>query len=208
MPPHRSARPLRPTAPVPPPISGHWRLLYTSLLSRPAHNLTSEPAAPTASTSRFDGIRSAHRLERAEDYCEAVAELSRRTGEARVRDLAALMGVSHVTVSRMITRLTSMGLVAQRQGRPVVLTDAGRRLAADSEGRHAVVLNFLLALGISRDNAEVDAEGIEHHVCAETIAAMLAHTRLLQETAARAAAPRKRTAKSSAPAPRRKRGSA
>ncbi len=141
----------------------------------------SPSALQSRSTCRFDGIRSAHRAERTEDYCEAVAELSRRTGEARVRDLSAMMGVSHVTVSRMITRLTSLGLVAQRQGRPVVLTDSGRKLAADSESRHAVVLNFLLALGVPRESAEADAEGIEHHVSRHSIDAMLRHTRALNE---------------------------
>ena len=158
---------------------------------KPVNFNDSDPTAPAAaaaapqpqSTCRFDGIRSAHRAERTEDYCEAVAELSRRTGEARVRDLSTMMGVSHVTVSRMITRLTSLGLVARRQGRPVVLTDSGRKLAADSESRHAVVLNFLLALNVPRESAEADAEGIEHHVSRHTIEAMLRYTRSVSEPA-------------------------
>lgn len=154
-----------------------------SNLAAPAAAATAATAPQPQSTCRFDGIRSAHRAERTEDYCEAVAELSRRTGEARVRDLSAMMGVSHVTVSRMITRLTSLGLVAQRHGRPVVLTDSGRKLAADSESRHAVVLNFLIALGVPRESAEADAEGIEHHVSRHTIDAMLRHTRSLSEPA-------------------------
>lgn len=127
--------------------------------------------------TRFDGIRSAHRAERAEDYCEAIAELTRTVGEARVRDLAQFMGISHVSVSRTLGRLTKAGLVAQRQSRPVVLTDAGRALAAAAEARHASVLRFLVALGVSQEQAECDAEGIEHHVSAETIQAMLRFTR-------------------------------
>ncbi|MBT3930232.1 MAG: transcriptional regulator MntR, partial [Rhodospirillaceae bacterium] len=44
-------------------------------------------------------------------------------------------------------------------------------LAAASRKRHQIVLNFLRAIGVSARNAELDAEGIEHYVSAETLAA-------------------------------------
>jgi len=124
-------------------------------------------------SQRFAGTRSAHRAEIAEDYCEAIAGLMRNHGEARVRDLASMMGVSHVTVSRTLARLRRDGLVAGRQTRNISLSDDGRRLAEASEARHAVVRNFLISLGVPTPQAETDAEGIEHHVSAETLAAML-----------------------------------
>lgn len=124
-------------------------------------------------SQRFAGTRSAHRAELAEDYCEAIAGLMRNHGEARVRDLANMMGVSHVTVSRTLARLRRDGLVAGRQTRNISLSDDGRRLAEASEARHAVVRNFLISLGVPTPQAETDAEGIEHHVSAETLAAML-----------------------------------
>ena len=55
---------------------------------------------------------------------------------------------------------------------PVGLTQKGKRLAAKSRERHKIVLEFLLALGITQRTAEVDAEGIEHHVSNETLAVM------------------------------------
>ena len=103
---------------------------------------------------------------------EAIAELIAERGEARVRDLAEMMGVSHVTVSRTVARLVASGLAETEPYRPIELTDAGRRLAAECEHRHEVVLEFLLKLGVPRSQAELDAEGIEHHVSAETIDAM------------------------------------
>lgn len=103
---------------------------------------------------------------------ESIAELIARRGEARVKDLAEMMGVSHVTVSRTVARLVSAGLAKTEPYRPIELTDAGRRLAKECEARHEVVLDFLLKLGVSRKQAELDAEGIEHHVSEETIEAM------------------------------------
>jgi DtxR family manganese transport transcriptional regulator len=122
--------------------------------------------------ARFRTTRAAHRDETAEDYVEAVMQLITDRGEARVRDLAAMMGVSHVTVTRIVARLAREGLLEARPYRPVELTAAGRRLADRIRERHRVVLGFLLSLGVPARQAEIDAEGIEHHVSEATIRAM------------------------------------
>jgi DtxR family manganese transport transcriptional regulator len=44
-------------------------------------------------------------------------------------------------------------------------------LAARCKSRHETVVAFLRSLGIPERIAEMDAEGIEHHVSAETLAA-------------------------------------
>jgi DtxR family manganese transport transcriptional regulator len=122
--------------------------------------------------ARFRGTRAAHRDESAEDYVEAIAVLRETHGEARVTHLARMMGVSHVTVSRIIRRLTARGLIEPGRHRPVLLTPAGQRLADQARARHGAVLAFLLWLGVSPERAALDAEGIEHHVSGETIEAM------------------------------------
>lgn len=121
---------------------------------------------------RFRGTRAAHEDETAEDYVEAIADQVGSSGECRVRDLVRLMGVSHVTVSRIVTRLEKEGLVRTAPYQPIELTAAGRKLAARARRRHEAVLAFLLAIGVPRAQAEVDAEGIEHHVSEATIRAM------------------------------------
>jgi DtxR family transcriptional regulator, manganese transport regulator len=123
-------------------------------------------------SARFAGTRAAHRHERVEDYVEAIEQLCRGLGAARVRDVAAFMGVSSVTVCKMAVRLAGEGLVEQERYGPLRLTAAGRRLARRVEERHAVVLAFLRSLGVPARQAELDAEGIEHHVSTATIAAM------------------------------------
>ena len=134
-------------------------------------------ASSIKDAERFRGTRAAHKDETAEDYAEAVAHLIETRGEARVRDLAAMMGVSHVTVTRIVARLGRAGLLAVRRYHPVSLTPRGRRLAEHARQRHADVLAFLEALGVPRRQAEIDAEGIEHHVSDATIRAMRAMAR-------------------------------
>jgi DtxR family manganese transport transcriptional regulator len=99
-------------------------------------------------------------------------QITAERGQARVRDLAALMGVSHVTVTRIVARLIKKGLLRSRPYKPVELTADGRKLAAKIQERHEVVLGFLKAIGVPQRQAEIDAEGIEHHVSESTIRAM------------------------------------
>ncbi|MFO0839775.1 MAG: manganese-binding transcriptional regulator MntR [Phycisphaerae bacterium] len=115
--------------------------------------------------------RRAHLTEIAEDYVEVIADLIDTTGEARATDIARRLGVTHVTVVKTVARLAREGLVTSRPYRSIFLTDAGRHLATESRKRHALVLRFLLALGVDDAVAHADAEGIEHHVSQQTLAA-------------------------------------
>ncbi len=115
--------------------------------------------------------REAHARETAEDYVEAIADLVASRGEARVTDLAKLLGVSHVTVNRTIARLQHAGLVTAHPYRAIFLTGPGEKLATESKRRHKIVVQFLRSLGVTEEAAQRDAEGIEHHVSAETLTA-------------------------------------
>ena len=112
-----------------------------------------------------------HAAEIAQDYVEAIADLSESVGEARVTDLARRLGVTHVTVNRTLARLRQAGYVNTRPYRAIFLTDAGRKLAEETRRRHETVAAFLRSLGVSVKVSELDAEGIEHHVSPATLAA-------------------------------------
>jgi DtxR family manganese transport transcriptional regulator len=112
--------------------------------------------------------------ETAQDYVEAIADLSASLGEARVVDLARRLGVTHVTVNRTLARLKKIRLVNMEPYRAIFLTGAGRKLAEECKQRHETVLAFLQSLGIPDPVAEMDAEGIEHHVSPVTLAAFKA----------------------------------
>lgn len=122
-----------------------------------------------------------HASETAEDYVEAVAEVIRVTGVCRVTDLARRFAVSHVTVTRIVARLQSEGLVSTEPYQPIDLTTKGKRLAEKCRARHDLVYQFLLALGIDERTAAIDAEGIEHHVSPLTLAQFAAFLSAVKE---------------------------
>ena len=122
------------------------------------------------SATKFDRIRRAHQSEVAEDYVEMIADLIAETGEARSVDLAARFGVTSPTVNAIIQRLQREDLVETRPYRSIFLTAAGQALADKARDRHRIVRDFLLTIGLPETIAEEDAEGIEHHVSAETLA--------------------------------------
>lgn len=142
-------------------------------LSEKAHALGSQ----RRQAEYLSQTRREHANEIAEDYAEAIADLVAETGEARVVDLARRLGVTHVTVNRTIARLQKVGLVASRPYRAIFLTDEGRSLASECKSRHQTVVAFLRSLGIAERVAEMDAEGIEHHVSPDTLAAFKAALR-------------------------------
>ena len=133
---------------------------------------TQPPAARSAEqqASALRQTRREHSTETAEDYAEAIAELSATVGEARAVDLARRLGVSHVTVIRTVGRLQRDGYVRTQPYRSIFLTDKGKRLAEASRLRHDIVVEFLRRLGVPEARAQADAEGIEHHVSPETLA--------------------------------------
>ena len=126
---------------------------------------------PEIQAQWFERLREAHQTETAEDYVELIADLIAANGEARLVDLSKRLGVSHATANKVIARLCKEGFVESRPYRSLFLTEAGEKLAAHCKARHKIVLEFLLKLGIKKETAEIDSEGIEHHVSAETLRA-------------------------------------
>ena len=135
------------------------------------------PETAEAEARRHRRTRDAHSSERAEDYVEVIADLLEQDGEARAVDIARRLGVSHVTVIKTVARLQKNGLVTTRPYRSIFLTDNGERLAKEVRRRHRIVVEFLLTLGVRSETAWTDAEGIEHHVSAETLEAFQQFTR-------------------------------
>jgi DtxR family manganese transport transcriptional regulator len=139
------------------------------------------PAAPRSAPARKNSplrpgealrrTRQAHASELAEDYVEAIADLTLQTGEARLVDLAHAIGVTHVSAHRALARLVRAGLVRRRPYRGIFLTKAGEKLAIGCKERHELVVAFLRSLGVAEATARSDAEGIEHHVSPETLRA-------------------------------------
>ncbi|BAK83732.1 manganese-binding transcriptional regulator MntR [Komagataeibacter medellinensis] len=120
----------------------------------------------------FRQARLARKTALVEDYVELIADLLHDGQEARQVDIATRLGVSQPTVAKMLVRLEAEGLVTRRRYRGIFLTDTGHDMARESRERHVVVEQFLRALGVSEASACVDAEGMEHYVGKETLAAL------------------------------------
>ena len=137
--------------------------------SAAARNMEARPSVQQHAEI-FRRSRRDRAVETAQDYVEAIADLTASVGEARVVDLARRLGVTHVTVNRTLTRLRQAGYVNTKPYRAIFLTNAGHRLAGECKRRHETVVAFLRSLGVPEKAAEMDAEGIEHHVSPETLA--------------------------------------
>ncbi len=128
-------------------------------------------ADPKKQAQWFEHVRLAHQNETAEDYVELIADLIEIKGEARVVDLSQRFGVSHATVNKIVLRLKKEGFVTSEPYRALFLTPQGQELAQACKARHVIVVEFLQSIGVSEKTAEMDAEGVEHHVSAETLEA-------------------------------------
>lgn len=143
--------------------------------SQTRENYTPNTRNPAAQADGFANVRNAHESEMAEDYVELIAELIEVNGEARPVDIAQRLGVKAPTVTKNISRLKDAGLVRREKYRSIFLTKRGQTLAEACRRRHRIVVAFLQSLGIDDAIAERDAEGIEHHVSDETLAAFENH---------------------------------
>ena len=108
-------------------------------------------------------------LTRVEDYLEAIYALIQSKGYARSVDIAERLNVRTPSVTGMIQKLDSMGMVHYERYRGLTLTEKGEKMARFSQQKHESITKFLQLLGIEQKTANQDAEGIEHHVHKETL---------------------------------------
>ncbi|MDO6512478.1 manganese-binding transcriptional regulator MntR, partial [Celeribacter halophilus] len=111
--------------------------------------------------NRFARAREAQSAALLEDYAEMIGDLIEELGEARVADIAKRMGVSQPTATKSVARLKREGLATSRPYRGIFLTEEGTALATRVRARDRTVVEFLIKMGVPKDIAELDAEGIE-----------------------------------------------
>lgn len=107
-----------------------------------------------------------------EDYLECVYMLILSKRPARVRDIAASLGVKTPSVVNAIKQLGALGFVSHKPYASVDLTPAGRSRAVAILARHEILTRFLEALRVPADVAEADACRMEHILSPETYAAI------------------------------------
>lgn len=123
---------------------------------------------------RLESIKAAHESEkpissRAEDYLEVISELVDMKGYATTLDISRYMNVSAPSVTKMLKRLDTNGYLEYEKYYGINLTEKGQYVADNIKQNHGILLEFFEILGIGKEIANQDTEGIEHHLNPKTI---------------------------------------
>jgi DtxR family Mn-dependent transcriptional regulator len=109
-----------------------------------------------------------------EDYLEAIFDLIKENGSARVTDIANRLHIAASSVNQGLKKLNQEGLVSQEKYGPIELTNAGYRAAEKIRCKHQIIYLFLnRTLGVSEKKADNDACGIEHALSEESFEKMV-----------------------------------
>ncbi|GAB3812937.1 metal-dependent transcriptional regulator [Kribbella italica] len=100
-----------------------------------------------------------------EDYLRVIFKLEGRGAPVTTSGLAAQLEVAPPTVSAMLKRLESGGLVVRTPGHRARLTRHGEQHAVEVTRRHRLVETFLAqVLGLSWDEVHAEADALEHAI--------------------------------------------
>lgn len=103
-----------------------------------------------------------------EDYLEAILILEQKQNKVLSVEIAKFLGVSKPGVNKAMNILKENGLIEKSSYSEIKLTPKGRELAIEVYKKHQTIKKFLLALGVSEENAEKECCLIEHIISDET----------------------------------------
>ena len=103
-----------------------------------------------------------------EDYLEAILIIEEKHDKVLSVEVAKLLGVSKPGVNKAMNILKENGLIEKESYSEIKLTTKGRKIAKEIYEKHQAIKKFLLALGVSEENAERDCCLIEHIISDET----------------------------------------
>lgn len=108
-----------------------------------------------------------------EDYLEAIFNLIKENGSARVTDIANSLGIAASSVNQGLKRLNKQGLIEQQKYGPIELTKSGVQAAEKINCKHQILYLFLhKTLGVDPEIADQDACSIEHALSQESFEKM------------------------------------
>ncbi len=114
-------------------------------------------------TKLLDGTKKNRGASRHEDYLKAIYLIGARAGSAGFGDLAQELSVAPSSVTTMLKRLASMGLVKYTPYSGVSLTHSGQAAALEVIRHHRLLESFLhRVLGYRLADVHDEAEILEH----------------------------------------------
>jgi len=103
-----------------------------------------------------------------EDYLEMIYRNSLVGGYMRINTLSELLNVQAPSATKMVQRLSSIGLLDYKKYGIIFLTENGREIGEFLLKRHSIVESFLRNLGVE-ENILLETELIEHSISAGTL---------------------------------------
>ncbi|MBQ2237730.1 MAG: metal-dependent transcriptional regulator [Clostridia bacterium] len=110
--------------------------------------------------------------ESGEMYLESIYVLQKRKGNVRSIDISEYMGYSKPSVSRAVGLLKDGGYITVQKDGVLNLTEEGLEIAEKIYERHTIITNLLMALGVDKETAAVDACRVEHVISEKTFDAI------------------------------------
>ena len=112
--------------------------------------------------------------ESAEDYLESILVLQEQYGQVRSIDIVNHLGFSKPSVSIAMKKLRESGYISMASDGSITLNDSGLEIARKVYGRHKVITRLFTIMGVSQEQAAVDACKVEHDLSEETYSKMIA----------------------------------
>ncbi len=110
-----------------------------------------------------------------EDYLKAIYDIQQTSDAATTNALAERLELAPASVSGMVRRLASQGLLEHEPYRGARLTAAGRIAALRTLRRHRILESYLATvLGVPWDDVHAEAERLEH-AASDTLIDRMAH---------------------------------
>ncbi len=106
--------------------------------------------------------------ESAENYLETIYILAKKKNNVRSVDVAAELGYSKPSVCVAMRNLREKGYILTDGDGLITLTDLGKEIAENVFQRHETITNWLTRIGVSPDQAAIDACRIEHVISRES----------------------------------------
>ena len=117
--------------------------------------------------------------ESGEMYLESILILRQQRGQIRSIDIVNHTGYSRPSISRAMSILKKDGLILIDEAGYITLTPKGNEIALRMYERHKILSKFLVSIGVSEENADLDACKIEHIISEESFAKIRAHAHAL-----------------------------
>lgn len=103
-----------------------------------------------------------------EDYLEMIYRISKRDGYVRMNQLAKKLNVRPSSATKIIQKLSSLGMVDYEKYGVIQLTEEGKKLGRFLLKRHNIIEEFLKNIG-TKEMRLRDTEMIEHSVSLNTL---------------------------------------